>query len=563
MQSLKDYLIDFFASNKLNIRKINIDKEYFKFNLSTVNNIEILASDLFNLSLDRAEELAILNLYAKFCNKTGFNNYLFKKKLQDLKQEKEEQEISNYPEYINTKILELFGNTLSRKEVFKAYYKKEIKDIKPFTSLDGLTTYNYDLNVLRKIYGGLTVAADVDKFSALNSCIEQLLENFAFNWISNISKKEKLVKLDYTVVSDKNIEVWVYDLSFNLNLPILMALIFNKDTNTIKNCFSASFKFNTALKKLENKIANIDYLGTQIPSTVLIRTPEKDIEHKPESDNIIKESIIYNYNYTVLGESFNKKVFIENEEEISQEVLYNNYKELLSPYGLLYTNISLLPNIYCYFFISNLDTCCTSPYTEASPLIFSSCVNTNNNLINLIDEILGEDFNAFIAKKENILSSINNIQGWYNYSDLVLNNLNSSAILDIYKLFDLNENLNPYGNYLRKDNYIIADLLDFSGNTSNIYNTIYYTNAKFIETLRRYKIEHFTLEYMQKLFFWRDPNELEYLYSNLYNGNILFFYLFILPLYTFYYSEEWENFVSIFRKGEELQKELMRGEKEK
>lgn len=328
------------------------------------------------VSYEYAMASGYAELYERFCNGMAFLgnpwwNYTVLK---------ENQEKNNYYLRADEKILtydELIHNCY-RTEDFLSFFCHEYEDLKkaiidyitdgkyiglPMKNVDNEDDILYmDPRLLLRITNSVGMAAGNTLDEALNQGISELMEKQAqqhlfANWdiphyalrLENI-QNEKLQEIIKNIKA-LGYELYLFDLSYNFNVPVMMSLLVDKVKNNLNINFGSFPVFEIAAERVLTELyqgvqsyRNNNYLmRLQVPFRSL---SEQQINMKycnSISGEIFPEHFFNNIEYK---DSYNKEVFVD--KNLNNTQIREYYCELAKKLSLkfYYLNNSLSSDIY-------------------------------------------------------------------------------------------------------------------------------------------------------------------------------------------------------------------------
>ena len=484
--------------------------------------------------------------YERFCNGMSlkgidplFINEQYKEK------SKNDSLMKNWFPYIPQEYIDLYNNS---------YYNRKYININDSNDLQNLNTF-----FLISLNGSSGMSAGNSLPEALNQGISELYEHYVLDKYSNLSKQEKKYSLDITylieimpnylsnilskILSHKNYELYIYDFSYNYNVPVLMSCLINKDTHNIQICFGSFPVFEIALERVITEL----YQGIEsFQCNNKYAEPYLDVDIKdyveffinPSGVDFINENLFFNLQKNVKP---NKKVFLfDFEKKYNTLEIFTYYQQLSikNKITFYYTDNSLSKDIYAVHI-----------YAPNLPLH---------------------------TKEKTTINNYPKIQKYYNLlllKEKMKKNIIISQYFDLRLIYEIKEILDSF------------NILDLQFLRSNFYfSNEFYTYGKFVDSLIESFIDILSTPFFTK-FLWNEYLILpfsqkikdncilyDYAISEKYNiydkieilNNILKYnvtiqdlekiknkeyfinHTFCIPMYNLYHSQEMKDFVNIF-----------------
>ena len=377
---------------------------------------------------------------------------------------------------------------------------------------------------------------------------ETLHENYSILNIKNINN-EKLQDIIKNI--QKNNWLYIYDLSYTFNLPVLMALIINKKTHTISINLGSFPIFDIALERTLTEL----YQGTETFSNMKIQGQQpyraisyEELQKARSSSETLNPSFPEEILFRTIEKEKESNIFVSN--IYSNEDIYKYMIELNQKTGF---------DIYYYIHSNSTDMYAIELLNTTEPEYFMRLSNLKQiinkediaktithiiNLYNIIDEYMTtQNFN--IEKYLNFINQIHdsNISEVQKrpYYYLMNNPFNFILSTNLFRLFEFS-----YCLYNDK-----SQLLDFSGymvksfiNNDNIYKKLLtYT------VIYRYVLLDYTLEELLNIF---NILKLDYTELDIINldNNDYWLKEILLADIKYYFSDDFNNFLNnLINKG--------------
>lgn len=347
---------NFFNRNKLTVKLVeNRKTEIGTYSCHLVlykDHLEILASngkgmtEIFSLASGYAE------LYERFCNKiTQFTNYYTFKKLKD--------EISKVTGFIfapdekimtNKDILEFipFKKTydllFTDKKILNSYLSYITDNMPiglPYLNFDNKTDVVYiDPRTARANVGSVGMAAGNTIEEAANQAISEIYEHEAtVNFYKDIQDKYYAINLDkienpeikniVNIIRQKGYKLYVLDLSYNFNTPVLVAILINEFDQSLNINFGAFPVYDIAIERIFTELyQGMDnyYLTTKLEEPFMSKDLGEIVDNyfgsNATSSSVFPEVIFDRIEYV---DTYNKEVFISRDESYQNNTVLNNY----------------------------------------------------------------------------------------------------------------------------------------------------------------------------------------------------------------------------------------------
>lgn len=548
------------------------------------NNKIILTSNGKGTSFEFALASGCAEMYERFCAApSGFLslNPVFQKRFFIKDNSKKEITWQNYQDNIYHE--QFFNNILPEKiennfnKIKKYYFNDNLYGVQYTNLLDSNNFKYYNESILYKVLGSNGLAAGNTIEEALVQGISEIFErqvmklfyrdqfnnnNIIYYYINNDILPNYIQKFIKKLEQD-NFNVFVYDLSYNYNLPVALLLIQNIKTHKIYFNFGSAPIFSIAIERCFTEIFQGFNKLPQYNLLNIIPKSSNDLELMTFNKFLQSQNVIDILPQKLINNSrairyINNNYYI-NDKDINNKELLAHILHIanLNNIQLYYNNLSLHKDIFtvriiCENFSDIALNSLSSFYNNINN------INKKNILFNIFINYLKvfslldnrdniENININLIQIKNLLFSLNKD----NYQE------NSKILMDIQKIFP-NNVWHPYycsPSNLFKDIYnqdynllfikILLNNLNFNNN--NFYNTDYYKNFIPWYIIYNYKINKMNKE-----------NVIQYLQFLGYNDiNIenfqeidLFYVLnksFIIPIIELYSSIEYNNFIQCFQ----------------
>lgn len=417
-----------------------------------------------------------------------------------------------------------FINLITSNEIIGEPYKS-------LTNPEETPYYDQRLNI--RLTGSIGMAAGNTQEEALNQGISEICEHIARDAFFNQPQK-KYYKINLSKINNPELlkmidnihkagsEIYIYDLSYNFNMPVFMSIIINKKT---KRSYVNFGSFPVAEIGIERVITenyqgietfNLPLEGNQIPYKNLdIKQIQKlAIDQNLKSINFIDENILLNKTITV--DEPNPQIYINN--NVDNFIINNYYKELFHKLNLSIHYIENSPikemsavNIFIpeYHYINNnLDifkeknlhfnlTAIMRYYKLIHEILFNYDLNDNIHYKRIVVSEAEFENNKFNGVLMGILTACDWLTLYGNSYGIILNTYNYNAKALIGTIFA--EKYSTYYllcNYISTKKYTNQELINifnkiYNYNITeediiNCHNPEYRFNKCFIETIRNF-----------------------------------------------------------------------------
>lgn len=468
-------------------KKANIDIWSCTLALYYNNNL-ILTSNGKGCSEQYALASGYSELYERFCNKVFWlnNPFIFNKVISQNYQSKNyylhpDEKYLNYEDaifYIKDYISAVSDSESNPKEFFTNIFDGQFIGI-PFTEINENDKIFLDPRLIYQVKYSSGMAAGNTFFEAFNQGASELCEHFISGiyltdpykkyYRLNLSNIEnvKLQKIIKQIENSDN-DLYVYDFSYNCNLPVLMSMLVNHITKSVSINIGSFPVFEIALERVLTELyqgsGNYDYVKTIGHIPYKSKTPIEHERINPSNTTLktsFPENLILN---SIQVDSYNTKVFLQDNIDFSNKDIYNFFINLFKKESIkmYYCNNSQSEDMYAIqLFSPNLQSFVI--YRENSQVL-------NKNIIYLF-------LNKFyeILKEENITTEeLKIIFEIYKRFDIEQKNLINVLINTPWlTLFNMNGNQGyPILLFLMDGNYTIDNInniLDYN------YNSSYYS----------------------------------------------------------------------------------------
>lgn len=312
---------------------------------------------------------AYAELYERFCNRAFiYDNYLLIRILL-------EQHYNKYGYYVdkNEIIPSSIIEELNDNNIYNFYYTVCDNNIDlvnniinfpinnnkfsvPYKGVfeDKIKYYNPLLLIRHQGSNGMVAGNTFDE--ALNQGISELLERNALITLLKNKDNILLYQLDESIFPDNlkqiadnikndNNKLFIFDLSYLTNTPVLMGIIINSETKTITTNLGCFPVFDIALERIFTELYQNRESYSKLNNT--LRIPGKDYEfnnyiaqvRKGTNQDIFPEYILNNIKNI---KDYNKQVFLEKNK---------NNNEILEYYKILFNKL----NYELYYYNNSLD----------------------------------------------------------------------------------------------------------------------------------------------------------------------------------------------------------------
>lgn len=348
--------------------------------------------------------------------------------------------------YLYSKVEDADNNFL---KIFnlKLNYNQDKSLVIPYTDFCTGEDRYYSQFLIDLIQGSSGLSAGNSLEEALTQGISEALEHCVFKQIYdnrqhiyyqlNLEKMSLSTELNniINVIKELNYDIYVYDLSYNYNLPVILTLLINKNNNNWYIDLGSHPVIDIAIERTLTEL----YQGyVKIDSIEKDRLfPSKNMTHfhimelNPNSivnNPIYPEDLIFN---RTLIDSYNKEIFLQNDNYTNKD-LNDYYKKIISLLNLnvSYYNLSLSKEMFAVrVFIDNvlphedIHAClCNEEYNKLMYNILNeyNCLLNNEqvdlqNLIQNLNVLNDMKFNGVTLCKlyDHILTPVQSIDHFY------------------------------------------------------------------------------------------------------------------------------------------------------
>jgi hypothetical protein len=495
-----------------------------------------------HMDKNTAIEKAYQRAYNMLSNRIGQNlNINFMRRYFEINQDKRQynldtnEKILTFEEAISPDPIQNFFNCmLGKQEFIEPVAKAMVNDVfvgEPYVDFLNENNIKYiERRLLDRVYGGITgFGVGASKEEAINEGIYSILRQKAielysiglegnYHVIDAAYVKHEKVIID--LLQNKNYNVFIIDLSKNIDLPVVMTLI----TNPLKSGYAIGFAADLNFEKCVSK-SLIEAIG-RLDNNIAFSFNNSDLDDRIfDEGNVLNEEI---FSLLILNQS-PSEIYSKDMEElckIMETTFYVKDNSLISDFYAV--------SIYNDDIVIGIEK--ISHFTDTSKLLKKDwIIHILRQRKQLEELLLNEkvDFDELYDRHVTLCEEVSN----FNYDGSFVGQLCLCDWLNclysmnyiIFGLFEV-EMLNP-------------ERIEASQNTIFEKNIIYYTS------LQNYLDSGINIDVIQNLFKMAFNKEVTEEDMNcMYNGNYLFAKYFIEPLYTFYYSEDYKNIISAYMK---------------
>ena len=355
-------------------------------------------------------------MYERFCNKICYMvNIFINYKLKDL------ASIKGYMLDPNEKILETNDELLNIKPLKDHYNtifnnnQTIIKDFLntitygcgigvPYTSVcDNNDIKYFDPRILQHVNGSMGMVAGNSIPEALNQGMSELYEEYVREsfflqpketyYAINLNKIENpILKNIITNIENLKYKIFIYDLSRNFNMPVLMSVLVDSKTKTIAVNFGAFPVFEIAFERILTELYQgikhfREEFANQIQVPFRMVEPARLLQMHNNSITLARSYPEDMFERTIIVDNYNENVFLPT-KEYSNEEINNYYFDLNKKLGnnFYYRNTSLCDNMVAIHIVAeSLDVAKSKyiSYKHSSPLLHVRWLEfiQNENLI--------------------------------------------------------------------------------------------------------------------------------------------------------------------------------------
>lgn len=548
-------------------------------------NKEILSCNGKGMTKEYSKASCYAELYERFCAYllSFSNNYLIKSDIMQLQKEKygfylypNEKELTKNEYLNNIYIRKIFKNFLPIKDLnnecfnnFMEAFSDGKKIGMPYQSLtENYITYQDFHMIMRRIGStGLATGNSIEEalVQGCSEIFERIVVEKTFKEPQNkyylinypCEQIDKLKKLGYTV--------YLYDLSYNFNLPVCMLIVQNKQYQTVYTKFGSSPIIDIAIERCFTELyQGFEFMiGNILDNIELTSYNIKDVDDYIQKNNNsllhpIYTNLVY-LDYIILNSeqinTYNKANYLDTIEYTNNKILLDFIKKIIQKnnYHFNWLNISLSSNIFA---------------VQIVPEEYS--LTCRSGIINEFG-ILSDENKKFIIKLQkkifNIFKQIKNKQIEFNneeleqkihelLTDMHNNDLNIYEVLyflnlifgnDIYEPCYCKDNLSTRYNY----NSFIDILLLAKDKNIKVSFPIRDSRKLLWEQYQMFlnlKERNCSNTYIQQVF---KSLNIEYINFDQYEDTIYVFLIYLLyvkNLYDLYNSDEYKEFINILLK---------------
>lgn len=559
----------FFEKRGYTIEILNIDKSesgtYFCSLSLKYKDIIVLQSNGKGTTLEYCAASGYAELYERFCNMCEtISSPCFINKYKELNIKKNEfffdknenmftRDSFNWKPIKNYLHKVLIGNDSIAMEYLNRITHSHLIEV-PYQNLYNTNDIIYlDPRLIRRVEGSNGMAAGNTLEEALNQGISELYERYVkhnffleefseYHAINLEDIKDQKINLIIENIKSLNYNLYVLDLSYNYELPVLVAILIDKDTYKIRTNFGSFPVFEIALERILTELYQgvysykDNYSENQTPykntnPMFMLHQYGRDVAHL----SYINENIFSKISF---GE-YNKKYFLNT--------LKNN-KDVYN----YHCNLCKEKNIKIYFRDCSLDE--------------------NMCAVQIIADEISSSYSHYERFKDiNKITKIASINNFFNTYDFVENLLNTKefdlekykkieAFMDTYAYdYDYlaslfwNDYFKPIDFCFKGDCLFLNDMYNKilqSGDfiSQNYYGTCFYKPFKKYQLLINYiDSNQYTKEeiinFFSSVFEWTPTDED---YDNYNNDEYLRQKIYIEPLFEFLEGETFEKIVESF-----------------
>lgn len=389
-------------------------------------------------------------LYERFCNKISYiTNYCLNQKRRDLISqrgyffEKDEKILESYEELYPIEALEdyvktMFGNKTQLRNEWEKLITYNCPIGLPYKNFDNDSDIIYfDPRILSAANGSMGMAAGNSIEEALNQGLSELYEKYCGDLFFIESDKQfynlnlnniqnNNIKNVISSIQNKGYNVYVIDLSYTFNVPVLASVVLDPITMNVAVNFGAFPIFDIALERIFTElyqgIINFNNLNNNI-----LQYPWKDREkYVFLNENASTLSFIYSFPEKILlnlqeKETFNNKVFL-NADIYSNQELNNYFKKLNKKLGLkfYYRDKSQCDELKAIQVVCNkfdFGSNNNKFLSHCSPILLDQWLQTTKNIYNLMNNIINNDIDQILKIKTDLIKYIDNT--FNSYSEFI------------------------------------------------------------------------------------------------------------------------------------------------
>lgn len=401
----------------------------------------------------------------------------------------------------------------------------------------------------------------------------EIMELFFHNKINefykiNIQSLNPLIQNYIIKLKEKNIDIDIYDCSYILNTPVVMLSAFIKTNNQFYYKFGAHPIFDIALERCFTEL----YQGVDIPlnyyknyqgitqyyNSLWADMTVKYMKNTKHRYGYINEHLIENTKNVL---SYNTKIFINNNQQLTNQILLEHIKNLNNKNNKIYyyTNLSLTKDMTTIYIVQK-------ELTQMANIDQIQILNKKYNyqtiiFVNKILQQLINTYNFLITQNSKIDLNILQQKIYTLFNEISLLNIDTldealNLIIDFIPC-------NYYGNFVLQEFnnisaqeyfYMILDIL-FQKEIKHNYNFSQHRMYELYKLIESYYIQKYSKEKIKKILNWLHYEDIE-LNFELKDMTPLWYInkIFIEPLYAKYHSQEYYDFINIFGPDETITK---------
>ena len=526
------------------------------------NNQKILHSSGKGTSLDFALASGHAELYERFCNKCNFIRHpFFVKNVANATYEKygyyyhPDEVVLSYEDIMQYNVYNTFyTKLLHSKQNIEAFWKlvnnSDTIIGEPYYDLTNNKTVYHNLAIANRITtsGGLAAGNTIEE--ALNQGLSELCEHMvADKFLLNEQDKYYAINLKslsphlQTIINNienAGFKFFVFDLSYNFDMPVMMSLLINPYTQNTRINFGAFPIFDIAVERVITEI----YQGTQnfaIGTTIDISPQIPYLINDPSILNQRRNSMseVKTFNEQILlnkmeiVESCNTKVF-KTDIQISNKELLNYFIDLFKSfnYSIHYTDHGLCPDIKAVSIII--------PEYDYSPGQFLQCLYHSEDKIyqNLLEVMrLHKLCDSIINNKDSSLTNYMRFIQIQSFEKELNNNNHDGDLIGALVFLDW---INPIPIpecmiWLTLD----LNMLEHSG---SLYHTIFYKDLKKFVNIQNYvRTQQYTKDEIKQILALFNLEISDEDIDNCFNNEYLFQKIIVESVQNYYITKDyWE-----------------------
>lgn len=544
-------IIDFFQKRKYQIIVTNIicsEIETWSCRLLLLyNNNVVLTSNGKGTSKEYCLASGYAELYERFCNQeTIKDNIFFRWKSLKFKN------IEDIP-YENLTIDSRLNNIINledQKKFFETFSLKGNNAIK-YLNLQDDTPQYFQENVLDMFYGSVGMAAGNTIVEALNQSISELCEkqvchSFYFTPIdkfyslnlNNITNTylNKII----SNIKNLNYDFYIFDLSYNYNLPVLMSLLIDKNSYTLRVNFGAFPVFDIALERVLTELYQgiCSYHFTYHPEPQIPAKTHNPVFVLTEYANSITSAPFFFENFIdnlIETDKYNSNVFLSNGNWTNDDI-FSYYKNLFIKLNtdIYYKDYSLSDNIKAI-------QCICPQFIGFDPVILNSEKSSN------------------IVKNTNALAAYKYLEIAFLFMMDGSNDIIIEKLFELYKFLDNNkvdevllsaligrEFLYPIKYATKKSlRFYLSNLPNLD--EESFEGTIFYNLSRKYAFIQNYSKNKYSLLEIKEIFknIFNEEAQDEDI-QKCFNQKYLIEKIYIEPMKQFIHSQEFEDYVKTY-----------------